>query len=141
MTGEGFDFPFRFVAQWYDYQKDFVNALDLNEYLEEPMYREKANLSEVIVYQRKEPLRTQAQIALYGDRIVVDAGSENPLVLPFAEVTAAAVLGRNKLNIYHDKRVYQFKGDKRFNSLKYVNMYYRYKNISRGEENGKFLGL
>ena len=51
------------------------------------------------------------------------------------------LISKNKLNIYHDKRVYQLKGSKRFNALKYVNIFYRYKNISKGEENGKFLGL
>ena len=33
------------------------------------------------------------------------------------------------------------KGDKRFNALKYVHIYHRNKNLTRGEENGKFLGL
>ena len=59
----------------------------------------------------------------------------------FDEVTAAACLGRNKLNIYHGSMVYQFKGSKRFNALKYVNFYYRYKNIKRGDLSGEFLGL
>lgn len=141
LTGVDCDFPFRFVAQWYDHQKDFVNQLDVLTYREEPMYRDAANLSEVIVYKHKEPLRNDAEVALYGDRIVIDEGSENQLILPFEEVTAISVLGRNKLNVYHNKRVYQFKGSKRFNALKYVNIYYRYKNIMRGDENGEFLGL
>ena len=60
---------------------------------------------------------------------------------PFDEVTAVSVLGRNKLNIYHNKKVYQLKSGKRFNALKYVNIYYRYKNVSKGDTDGKFLGL
>ena len=51
------------------------------------------------------------------------------------------VLGKNKLNIYHDQKVYQLKGDKRFNALKYMNIFYRHKNIIGGNENGEFLGL
>ena len=129
------------MAQWYDYQKDFVNSLDLSQYHESPMYRDTARFSEVIVYKRKELLRSQVQMALYGNRIVLDEGQENQLVFPFEEITAISVLGHNKLNVYHDKRIYQFKGDKRFNALKYVNMYYRYKNVSRGDTDGKFLGL
>jgi hypothetical protein len=62
------------------------------------------------------------------------------MVLPFAEITAAACLGRNKLNVYHGKQVYQFKGGKRFNAVKYVNLYFRYKNIMKGEGD-QFLGL
>ena len=141
LAGEGFAFPFRFVGQWYDYQEDFVNALDLSHYIREPMFRDEAKLSEVIVYQRKDLLRKNARLALYGDRVVVDEGSGDAMELRFEDVMAISVLGRNKLNIYHGKRVYQFKGDKRFNALKYVNIYHRYKNISRGDTDGKFLGL
>ena len=141
LTGIGFDFPFRFVDGWYEYQKDFINNLDVTEHTAEPLYRDVADLSEVIVYQRKQPLRQAAAVSLYGDRVVIDEQGADPLVLPFAEVTAASVLGRNKLNLYHGGHVYQFKGDKRFNALKYVHICFRYKNISRGDGNGKFLGL
>lgn len=134
-------FPFRFFTQWYDYQKDFVNRLDVLAYKEKPLFRDSASLNEVIVYKNKVSLRKQCELLLYGDRIVVDEGSEDPVVFPFGEVTAVSVLGRNKLNIYHGKRVYQVKGDKRFNALKYVNIYYRHKNILRGEQDGEFLGL
>ena len=105
------------------------------------MFRDEAKISEVIVYKRKELLRSRAKLALYGDRVVIDEGAENALVLPFEEISAAAVLGRNKLNIYHGDKIYQFKGDKRFNALKYVNIWHRAKNIARGDENGNFLGL
>jgi DNA-directed RNA polymerase subunit RPC12/RpoP len=141
LSGVGFDFPYEFTLGWYNYQKDFVNSLDTNDYIDTPLFTDSARLSEVIVYKRKEMLRKQASIALYGDRITIDEGSENPFILPFSEVTAISVLGRNKLNVYHDKKIYQFKGDKRFNALKYVNIYYRNKNIVRGDTVGKFLGL
>ena len=58
-----------------------------------------------------------------------------------SDTTAVTVLGRNKLNVYHGKKVYQFKGGKRFNALKYVHIYHRFRNISRGDADGKFLGL
>ncbi|MBR4109111.1 MAG: 1-acyl-sn-glycerol-3-phosphate acyltransferase [Oscillospiraceae bacterium] len=140
---EGVDWkcPFRFVADWYEYQCDYVNQLNTADYVDTPLYRDRAKVSEVIVYKHKNVLREQAQIALYGDRVVLDEGQADGLVLPFEEVYAAAVLGRNKLNIYHNDRIYQFKGDPRFNALKYVNIYHRNRNLSRGEENGKFLGL
>ena len=141
LTGQGFGLPFRFMPEWYDYQEDYVNRLDLSRYLAEPLFRDEAKLSQVIVYQRKEPLRPWAKIALYGDRVVIDEGAADQLTLPFGEISAAAVLGRNKLNIYHGDMIYQFKGDKRFNALKYVHIWHRYKNIARGDENGNFLGL
>ena len=137
LQGVGKPFPFRFVADWYDYQCDFVNGLDTRKLCGVPLYREQIRLSEVIVYKRKNVLRRNAELALYGDRITVD----DDLVFPFGEVSAVTVLGKNKLNVYHGKTVYQIKGDKRFNALKYVNLFYRWKNITGGNENGKFLGI
>lgn len=93
------------------------------------------------MYQKKNLLRENTEISLYGDRLVLDQGSEKELVLPFAEIHAAACLGKNKLNIYHGKMIYQFKGSKRFNAIKYVNLFFRYKNITRGDEHDQFLGL
>jgi len=141
LEGVGCEFPYRTVGEWYDAQKDFVNALDTTAYREKPLFRDVAAINEVIPYKKKVPFREKAAIALYGDRIVFDEGRKNELVLSFAEITALAVLGRNKANIYHGGRVYQMKGDKRFNSLKYVNIYYRNKNISKGDRDGTFLGL
>lgn len=136
LEGVGFSFPFSFVNDWYEYQKDFVNQLDVIAHTETPFFEDTACLSEVIVYKNKKMLKKQAKICLYGDRIAIDE-----LVFPFADTTAISVLGRNKLNIYYDKKVYQLKGDKRFNAIKYVNIFYRHKNVSKGDRDGKFLGL
>jgi len=141
LTGVGFEFPYRFVTEWYDAQQQFIRALDLAPYTENCIYCDRAKLSEVIVYKRKVPVKKDAEIKLYGNRIVADEGTADELCFRFEEVAAVSVLGRNKLNIDHDKKVYQLKSDKRFNALKYVNLYYHYKNISRGEADGEFLGL
>ena len=130
-------FPFRFVADWYEYQCRFINSLDTGVFDREPAYRDEAQVSEVLVYRRKKELYSCAQIELYGDRIVID----RELALPFEQLYAVAVLGRNKLNIYHNDCIYQIKGSKRFNALKYVNFYHRYRNIKRGKTDGEFLGL
>ena len=134
------EFPFGFVNDWYDYQSDFMNSFDPTAHTDEPLYNEKGALSEVIVYKDKLPIAEDADIALYGDRIVISGGKEE-LNLDFDTASAVVVLGKNKLNIYYGDKLYQIKSDKRFNALKYVNMYYRYKNIRKGDENGKFLGL
>ena len=141
IRGVGFDFPFRFMADWYEYQKNFVNDLDVMDYINQPMFRDTASLSEVIVYKKKIKLRDNVSFALYGDRIVIDEGSKKELTFEFDDVNALAVLGRNKCNIYHNGKVYQVKSDKRFNALKYVNIYYRYKNTRKGDCDVKFLGL
>ncbi len=137
--GEPFRFPF--VAQWYDYQEDYINSLMVTDFTESPLFCDSARLSEVIVYQRKNLLRKEAAFSLYGNRIVVDEGTADELCFLFDDLHAVTVLGRNKLNIYCGKRVYQLKGGKRFNALKYVHIFHRYKNIQKGDETVRFLGL
>lgn len=136
LTGVGFEFPFPFMAQWYDYQKEFINALDITQYYDTVLYRDTATVYEVLVYKKKKELYTDAAIVLYGDRLII-----NDEVFSFAELSAVTVLGRNKLNIYRDDRVYQLKGGKRFNALKYVHFFHRWKNVSKGDSRVKFLGL
>lgn len=141
LEGVNCQFPFRFVLDWYDYQCDFVNRLDVMQYTDTPLYRDTARLSEVIVYKHKNLLREEVRLSLYGDRLVIDEGADNELVFPFAEVMSITVLGKNKLNIYHGKQVLQLKSGKRFNALKYINIFHRYKNISKDDSNSTFLGL
>ncbi len=141
LEGIGCTFPFRFVNDWYEYQQDFVRKLDLTAYLDSPMYTDEASLSEVVIKKHKNVLRKCAHIELYGDRIEIDRTGSEPLVLDFADITSVAVLGRNKLNIYHPSAVYQLKGSKRFNALKYVNIYHHHKNAEKGHCDGEFLGL
>ena len=82
-----------------------------------------------------------------GDIIVsLDDDGQTPAnevekLLSFDEIAAVTVLGKNKMNIYVDEHIYQFKGSKRFNALKYVNLYHRYKNMKTGDGSGRFLGL
>ena len=141
LTGTGFDFPYRTVTQWYDAQEDYVNHLNLSQMTVKPLFEDEARLSEVIVYKRKELLRENTEVSLYGDRVVFDEGTAAEMVIPFADADAVTVLGRNKLNIYYNKHVYQLKGDQRFNALKYVNFCYRCKNLLRGEPYDQFLGI
>ena len=141
ITGKGFKFPFEFFGEWYDYQKDYVNGTDVTEYTERPLFVDEASIKKVIIRKNKKLIRAKTELALYGDKIVADKGTESEWVLPFEELSAVSVLGRNKLNIYHDKNVYQITGSKSFNALKYVNIYYRWKNIKEGNTDGKFLGL
>lgn len=141
LKGVGHDFPFEFVAGWYDYQKDYVNSVDLLSLTQTPVFTDTAELREVVVNQHKNVLREAARLHLYGDRIVFDEGTGDEMVFPFDSLNAVTALGRNKANIYDGGKVYQLKGDKHFNALKYVNFYYRWKNMTRGDEDGKFLGL
>ena len=129
------DFPHRFVADWYDWQCDYMNQTDLLSLTQEPVYEETAKVSQVQIYKNKKVLNKNACVRLYGDRITVD-----DRVFPFSETGAVVVLGKNKLNIYFGNELFQLKGSKRFNALKYVNFFHRYQNITGGK-NDEFLGL
>ncbi len=136
LEGVDCDFPHRFVADWYDWQSEYINRTDLTALTEAPIYQETVQLSRVHLYKHKELLKKDALVRLYGDRITVD-----DRVFPLGEVGAVVVLGKNKLNIYDGQEILQLKGSKRFNALKYVHFYHRYKNIMAGEKYGQFLGL
>ena len=137
LEGIGFPFPHRFVGDWYEAQKDYVNQLDLTALTEVPLYEETVRVSRVHASRYKELLKKQATVRLYGNRITLD-----DRVFPLDTVGAVVVLGKNKLNIYDGQEILQLKGSKRFNALKYVNFFHRYKNLMAGERNnGQFLGL
>lgn len=136
LEGINCDFPHRFVADWYQWQCDFVNSLDLLSMTGEPVFEDQARLSLVHACKYKDILTENARVCLYGDRIEID-----DRVFPFQNLSAVVVLGKNKLNLYTKEEILQLKGSKRFNALKYVNFYHRHKNLTTGDHNGKFLGL
>ncbi len=136
LSGVDFKFPFSGISEWYEHQENYIRSLDLSAMCDTAVYTEKCDLYEVIPYKKKVLLKKDAEISLFGDKITV--GDES---FEFSKISAVAVLGRNKLNIYKDKRIYQIKSGKRFNALKYVNFCYRAKMIEKGEENAEFLGL
>ncbi len=143
LQGVGFDFPFEHIGDWYDYQSEFICNLDISPFENTPIYADKEILlSNVILYKKKQKIKKELSMFAYSNRFEFSK-NKFQLVLPFSDVSAVTVLGRNKLNIYCDRnnKVYQIKGNKRFNALKYVHLYYHYKNIEEGNANGKFLGL
>ena len=144
LEGVNCDFPHRFLLDWYNAQIDFVNTLDLSEYHDKPLYENYAEIREVIPCKKKVPVYPWGRITLFGNRVEIEM-KETTVVHLFDECSAITVLGRNKLNIYTGGKIYQLKGDKRFCALEFVNIYHRYKNIKKGDENGTecstFLGL
>ncbi len=131
------DFTFKTVKEWYDYQADFVRKSNLQNYIEKPLYVDDASFFEVVLYKRKRKIAKKSKISIYANKFVVEY-LDNHIDLDFDNVSAVSVLGKNKLNVYHLAKVYQFKGSKRFNALKYVNLYYHA--INGGKE-GEFLGI
>ena len=141
LEGVNCDFPFPFVAQWYEYQEQFINALDLAPFTDTPLYRDSVKMWEVIPYKHKVPVSAEAQLRLYGDRIEVGSEDAPDFVFPFDQTGMVTVLGKNKINLYFGDKLYQFKGSARFNALRYVNIFHHYLNGKEGAEHGQFLGL
>lgn len=141
-TFEGIDgeFPFKHMGEWYEAQARFIRSFDPSSATEVPLYEDTVNIFDVFPYKKKVLRAKNAKLALYGNRVVVQTAA-GVMEMPFDRVSVATVLGRNKLNIYFEDKVYQFKGEKRFNALKYVNVCYRYKSVTKGEGDGEFLGL
>lgn len=136
LEGIGFEFPHRFVADWYDWQNEYIAHADLYEMADEPFYEETVQLSRVHLYEHKELMKKETTVRLYGDRITVD-----DRVFSFDTLDAVVVLGKNKINLYAGNELLQLKGNKRFNALKYVNFFHKYKNMKSGDTYGEFLGL
>ena len=108
--------------------------------IEKPIFSDVASIFEVIPYKDKVLISDNVNFELFGDRI--DArGDGFSQLFRFDEINAVTVLGRNKANIYFNGKIYQLKGEKSFNALKYVHIFNRYKNITKGEEHEQFLGL
>lgn len=129
-------FPFAYLADWYLHQCDYVNQTDTLSYLNDPIYTDTVQLSRVSAYSHKEILMDSAQLTLYGDRLEI-----GNLRLPHRDTNVITILGKNKLNIYHQGTIYQISGSKRFNALKYMNLFYRHKNQTTGETDNAFLGI
>lgn len=140
LEGVGYEFPYKFVAEWYDAQAEFIKSFDVLKYDAEPMYSECGDLYEVIPYENKKLISKNVAIELYGDRLEIQNGEEK-IVWSFEDTAAITVLGKNKLNIYYGDKIYQIKPGKRFNALKYVHVYHRSRNMVKGETNEQFLGL
>ena len=140
LEGTHRDLPYRFVNDWYEAQAEYINSVDLTALTDTPVFVDVASFSEVIPYKKKRPIADGCRVSLYGDRITVEADGVSE-IFSFKECSAVTVLGRNKVDIYFGDKIYQLKGEKCMNGIKYVHFFNRYKNIVKGDENGKFLGL
>lgn len=139
---EGVDSPFPYAKmdEWYDAQEDFINRFDLSVYNDSPAYIDNVQFSEVILYKNKKILDKNATFTLFGDRYEIETANGKH-VFPFADISTVSVLGKNKLDFYTGDKVYQIKGDKRFNAVKYMHFYFRCTHVLKGDLYDQFLGL
>ena len=132
--------PFKTVSEWYQYQNNYISTLDLSKYFDSAAYLEKARFTEVVPNKKQNLIAKNASVALFGNKIVIKY-KNNEQVFDFNNVHAMTVLGKNKLDIYIGDKIYQLKGDKRFNAVKFVNFFYRFSSVYKEVKNGRALGL
>ncbi len=137
LKGINDNISFNYVNEWYEYQQKFIHNLDISKYFSKPCFLDKVSLFEVILYKNKKLINKKTNIECFGDKFII-----NNELLNFTNISAVSVLGRNKLNIYYLDKVFQIKGNKRFNAVKYVNMFYHWQNTQqKKDEYGEFLGF
>lgn len=129
-------FPYKGTSEWYIAQENFARNLDLSAYENTAMFEDSVQLSRVIPYKNKKVIAKNIGIKLYGNRVEVGTDSWS-----FDDIKGMSCMGHNKLNIYVKKDMYQIKGDKRFNALKYLHTYYHYESLIKGDTDDEFLGL
>lgn len=141
LKGVNCSFPFEYVQDWYHYQEDYINQLNLTEMDDELIYTETVDLYKVNLYKNKELIEKAVRLELKGGAVNIAFKDGSVREIPFSEASAITVLGKNLINIYLKDIIYQIKGDKRFNGLKFVHLYNRSRNIKEGRGNEQFLGL
>ena len=133
------EFNYHFVNDWYEEQNDFIRSTDVTALTDAPVWTDTSSFSEVIPYKKKRPICDSATVELFGDRITVKGDGVDE-TFHFADCSAVTVLGRNKVDIYHGDKIYQLKGGKDLNAVKFVHFFNRYRIITKGDTN-EFLGL
>ena len=104
------------------------------------MYQDKAQFMEVIPYKNKKMISKEADVLIYNDRYEI-VTSKGTIVLDFDNISVVTILGKNKVNIYYQDKLYQIKGDVRMNAFKYMHIYYHKKNVEKGVIENEFLGI
>lgn len=127
-------FPVKNLKEWTALQNDWVNAQPVDE-TEKPIFAEKVRVR-VLLREKavKRVLAKKTEARLFSDRLEV-AGR----VFYYRDVSAMTVCGRKRLDFYCGNETYQLTASERFCALKYVNLYYHYKNVKEGGDG--FLGI
>ncbi len=135
------ELPFNNVNEWYEYQiKELMNTSLLSLDPDEVLFEENVIFKQVIERKKKITLSKNAKFKMYPNHFEIEY-DHNHQIYNFDDVISTGVFGKNKINFFIGSDIYQVKGDKQFNPLKYVNFFYKYK-IEIGEtKDNTFLGL
>jgi hypothetical protein len=130
---------FESLKEWDDYQKDKIRQFEIDALNKnEPVFSDTDISLKENIRCKKNIDMGKGTVTLYKDRFEISSGSL--YVFYITDISSMGIIGKNSLLIYHKDNIYRLDGDKRFNSLKYQNMYYHIKNKNEGTSY-EFLGL
>lgn len=129
------DFIFRYVYEWFDYQ---VKQIVARKYDDSLIYSDNDVRYFLVRFKRGRKCLNYGCLKMYKDRLTIESPKATDTI-KLDTVSGMTVLGKNKLNIYVGTKTYQFKGNLRFSALKYMQLFYHFKNSN--EDPDKFLGI
>lgn len=128
------------VYDWNLIQDNFMNAKSIDE-LNDLLFNDKSIKLYKVNLNVNKKLIGKGEVSMNGSLLTFNF-KKNKIEIDNNDIIGMTCLGRKKLGIYlKDKLIYQIKGKDNFNPVKYMNMFYRYKNIKGGNENDRFLGI
>lgn len=118
------------IYEWYEWERGEIVKKVLNG---ETVGDDGIIFRESIKFKRKKKLAGNS-VAIDMDKLVI-SGKKGETAYPLDEITAMTMVGKKKFNFYHDGKILQVKGNKRFCAIKYVHVFDGLRQVESG--NGK----
>ncbi|MDE6597614.1 MAG: 1-acyl-sn-glycerol-3-phosphate acyltransferase [Clostridia bacterium] len=106
------------IYEWYGWEKnEIVKAVAEGMRIEDKgiLFRES------VKFKKKKKLAGDS-VYIDKDKLVI-YGGKGEQVFPLTEITALTMVGKKKFNFYHEGKILQVKGGKRFCAIKYVHIF------------------
>ncbi len=106
------------VLEWFEWER--------NEIVKK-VYDGEVISDDGILFRESVKFRNKKMLA--GDRVSIDknnliiSGEAGKTLFPLHEIDSITMLGKKKFNFYHNDKIYQVKGGKRFCAIKYVHIF------------------
>ena len=111
------DFKYTRLVEWYDYQKEVIRNMEIGDGV---IFSDKdVELALVNPYKPYKVL-AKGELKLYKDKMTI-----GDLTLEVTNVMSASPMSGRKLCVTYNGDNYQFKGNERFNALKYAFIFHR----------------
>lgn len=108
------------IYEWFEWErKEIAERVGNGEKIQDDgvLFRESIKFK-----RKKKLLGGTAAISIDKNALTV-TGKTGTDVFPLIEITALTMVGKKKFNFYHNGRILQIKGDKRFCAIKYVHIF------------------